>query len=294
MITEADIAHWQQRVPWPLLEQVEQDLVLSRLIVEIANHPLLGNELVFRGGTCLHKLWLDRPWRYSEDLDYVRRTDGGIGEVIDAIREVAAVIGFDQVRPDVGRYPKVRLESTYVNGTRMRVKVEMNTFERSPAQPTVTKAFSVSSPWFSGNSEVPTFALEEVVATKIRALFQRKKGRDLFDLWLAVERAGVPPRDIAACFGPYRPKGWTAGRALANLKAKMDDREFTGDLGQLLSDWPAGYSIQASAEVAQRIIEAIAEVGESCTEPPERAGLTSSRRFQADQPVLDVLDEDRG
>ena len=40
MITQADIAHWQQRVSWPTLEQVEQDLVLSRLIVEIANHPL--------------------------------------------------------------------------------------------------------------------------------------------------------------------------------------------------------------------------------------------------------------
>ena len=39
MITQAAIAHWQQRVPWPTLEQVEQDLVLSRLIVEIANHP---------------------------------------------------------------------------------------------------------------------------------------------------------------------------------------------------------------------------------------------------------------
>lgn len=85
MITQADIAHWQQRVPWPTLEQVEQDLVLSRLIVEIANHPLLGNELVFRGGTCLHKLWLDRPWRYSEDLDYVRRSAGGIGTVLDAM-----------------------------------------------------------------------------------------------------------------------------------------------------------------------------------------------------------------
>ena len=52
MIAQADIAHWQRRVPWPALEQVEQDLVLSRLIIEIVNHPLLGTELVFRGGTC--------------------------------------------------------------------------------------------------------------------------------------------------------------------------------------------------------------------------------------------------
>ena len=96
MITEAELAHWQRHAPWPTLEQVEQDLVLSRMIVEIANHPLLGAELVFRGGTCLHKVWLDRPWRYSEDLDYVRRTPGGVGEVLDAIREVAAIVGFDR------------------------------------------------------------------------------------------------------------------------------------------------------------------------------------------------------
>jgi len=42
VITEADIAHWQRHAPWPTLEQVEQDLVLSRLIVEVANHPLLS------------------------------------------------------------------------------------------------------------------------------------------------------------------------------------------------------------------------------------------------------------
>jgi predicted nucleotidyltransferase component of viral defense system len=45
--------------------------VLSRLIIEIANNATLGEELVFRGGTCLHKLYLSKPLRYSEDLDYV-------------------------------------------------------------------------------------------------------------------------------------------------------------------------------------------------------------------------------
>ena len=100
MITRADIAHWRTRVPWVSAEHVEQDLVLSRLIVEIARHPLLGQELIFRGGTCLHKLWLDRPWRYSEDLDYVRRSDGGIGDVLDAIRDIAGIVGFDTYRPE--------------------------------------------------------------------------------------------------------------------------------------------------------------------------------------------------
>lgn len=67
MITEAELARWRSNVPWIPDDQVEQDLVLSRLIVELANHGLLGDELVFRGGTCFHKLWPERPWRYAAE-----------------------------------------------------------------------------------------------------------------------------------------------------------------------------------------------------------------------------------
>ncbi len=257
MITEADIAHWQQHAPWPTLEQIEQDLVLSRLIVEIAEHPLLSDELVFRGGTCLHKLWLDRPWRYSEDLDYVRRTGGGVGHVLDAIREIATLVGFERVQTDIGRHPKLRLDSTFARGGPMRIKIELNTFERSPASSTVTRLFSVNSPWFAGASEVPTFALEELTATKIRALFQRKKGRDLFDLWLAVMRAGVSPVGIAACFDPYRPDRWTLSRAVANLETKLKDRQFTTDLDPLVPEWPKGYTMEDAGRIARSVLDEI-------------------------------------
>lgn len=67
MIPRAAITAWGSSVGWASDEQVEQDLLLSRLIIEIANDPYLGEELVFRGGTCLHKLYADRPYRYSED-----------------------------------------------------------------------------------------------------------------------------------------------------------------------------------------------------------------------------------
>jgi predicted nucleotidyltransferase component of viral defense system len=62
--------------------------VLSRLIIEIANDDYLGSELVFRGGTCLHKLVAPTPLRYSEDLDYVRTTGGGIREFTRAITSI--------------------------------------------------------------------------------------------------------------------------------------------------------------------------------------------------------------
>lgn len=67
----------------------------------------------------------------------------------------------------------------------------------------------VYSPWWSGAAAVPTFEVAELIATKIRALFRRKKGRDLFNLWLAVEHAGVAASHIAACCEPYRPEGYS-------------------------------------------------------------------------------------
>lgn len=260
MITPADIAEWRATVPWASADQVEQDLVLSRLIVDIANHRLLGPELVFRGGTCFQKLWLDQPWRYSEDLDYVRRTEGGVGEILSALREVAERAGFDRVSTEVGRHPKARFRSTAASGRPLNIKIELNTFERSPARPTVLRTYRVESQWFTGQAAVPTFELAELTATKIRALFQRKKGRDLFDLWLAVVHGGVRPADIAECFAPYRPDGWTPERAIENLEAKLADERFTADLMLLTVTPPPGYSVQAAAAVARHVIERIADV----------------------------------
>lgn len=95
MIPQAIIQAWAVNRPWPTLVAVEQDLVLARLIVEFAQHSPLGQELVFRGGTCLHQLVLDRPRRYSEDLDFVRSTHSPVGPIFDAIREVAGQVGLD-------------------------------------------------------------------------------------------------------------------------------------------------------------------------------------------------------
>lgn len=102
MIPRAVVQAWASEKPWPTLVQVEQDLVLARLIVEISEHPVLGEELVFRGGTCLHQLVMDRPRRYSEDLDYVRSTHSGIGSILDAVRDVAAYVGLDVAGTKIG------------------------------------------------------------------------------------------------------------------------------------------------------------------------------------------------
>ncbi len=94
MVPAAHIDAWRNQAPWPSEIDIEQDLVLSRLIVEIASNPLLGKELAFRGGTCLHKLHARVATRYSSDLDYTRTTTGPLKEILEAIRGVVVATGW--------------------------------------------------------------------------------------------------------------------------------------------------------------------------------------------------------
>lgn len=131
LIPQAFITEWQSRAPWPRPVQVEQDLILSRLMIEIATRAPLAEEFVMRGGTCLHKLHLPEPHRYSEDLDYVRRTKTGIGGYLDALRELAADVGLEvQSVEQKLRFVHVILdaEPTTLPG-RIRIKIETNIAE---------------------------------------------------------------------------------------------------------------------------------------------------------------------
>jgi hypothetical protein len=81
MIPIAQITQWRSIAPWPDDMQVEQDLILSRILIEIFSDPFLNRELAFRGGTALHKLFFSPAARYSEDIDLVR-----IKDIVDALR----------------------------------------------------------------------------------------------------------------------------------------------------------------------------------------------------------------
>ena len=249
MIPAAYITDWGNTVGWPTIDQVEQDLLLSRLIIEIANDAYLGRELMFRGGTCLHKLHLKPALRYSEDLDYVRRSEGGIGVLVDAVRAIADRLGMS-VTTNITSFPKIRLRAPFTSGSgTMSVKVEVNTYERSPAREPARVPYTLDSQWYQGSADVQTFAIAELVATKIRALFQRSKGRDLFDLWLALTELAVPPADIIECFAPYRPDRYTAALAEQNLRAKLAAVTFRQDLDQLVSTRRLEYDIDDAAEL---------------------------------------------
>lgn len=248
MITRQDIAGWSIGHPWRSEDQVEQDLLLAQAICEIANDPLLSEELILRGGTAFHKLFLPEPLRYSEDLDYVRTTAGGIGDVMKRLTALGRELGY-KVNTKMGKYPKVIWRFDFASGTPGKIKVEINTFERSPMLPLAKVPFSVDSPYYEGSALVPTFQAEEIVATKLRALYQRSKGRDLFDLWLSLTVLELDPEAIIAAFPAYRPEGVTGALMEENLLAKLKDGGFCHDMDLLVRMGAPAYDPQAAGRM---------------------------------------------
>lgn len=255
MIPANVITAWAATHSWPTRAQVEQDFLLSQVLIAIAADDFLGEELAFRGGTALHKIHLDRPYRYSEDLDFVRSTAGSIAELTRALTRLGEALGFE-VRTRISEHPKVYLRAASESGVRLRIKLEVNTHERSPALPHIRIPHQVTSMWWSGSADVLTFQPAELVATKIRALYQRSKGRDLFDLWLALTELHLEPDAILAAFGPYCPEGLTAKQSVNNLQRKVADPTFRSDLVPLLSSVPTAYAVDAAAElVIQQLLK---------------------------------------
>lgn len=113
MIPQAFIVEWRTVAPWQTNEQVEQDLIICRAIVEIFNDEFLSERLAFRGGTALHKLYLSPQQRYSEDIDLVQIYSGPIGEIITHLRNKLAVLGKPKVdRGDFNNILKFRFRNS--------------------------------------------------------------------------------------------------------------------------------------------------------------------------------------
>lgn len=252
MIAQAYLNEWAARAPWPQEAQIEQDLVLSRLIVEIAQHELLAEELAFRGGTCLHKLHLPKPLRYSEDLDYVRRTHSGIKPYLTALREIAVDVGLlEHGTNQSGQMVHIVFDAQATGGAgRIRVKIETNIAETDSFLPRITRPYAVESRWWSGRADVGTFQLEELMSTKLRALYQRRKGRDLYDLWHVLSDLRPDEHLIVDGLAHYMADEIFSYHDLsANLAAKLEHAEFLADLPQLTVDSPQNYEAALAADL---------------------------------------------
>jgi predicted nucleotidyltransferase component of viral defense system len=260
MINRASILQWRTQASWNTGEQVEQDLIICRALIAIFSDEFLASQLAFRGGTALHKLYLAPQSRYSEDIDLVQINAGAIKPILSRLGEVLNFLPGKVVKQK--RYNNTmlfRMESEIPPVVPIRLKVEINCFEHFNELGLVKVPFFIENSWFSGHCELTTYALDELLGTKLRALYQRKKGRDLFDLYKALCITDVNPEIIIRCYKRYMnfvvSQLPTHKQFILNMENKMTDSDFLEDMvGLIRSD--ETYDIQeAYRTVKEKLID---------------------------------------
>ncbi|HMR54769.1 MAG TPA: nucleotidyl transferase AbiEii/AbiGii toxin family protein [Amaricoccus sp.] len=266
MIPSQNIVAWGNVVPWADLRQVEQDLIICRALIDIFTDEALREALRFRGGTALNKLHFPVPLRYSEDIDLVRTSAGPIGPILDRLRAVLEPwLGraqFDQ-SPVAPKF-RFRVEAEDGSGVPIRLKVEINTREIEAYDPPQAVPLRVDNPWFTGEAAIPTFSREEMLATKLRALLQRDKGRDLYDLAHALEMFEDLDADrIVVLLGRYLDLSGqmiTRAQAQERMLAKLTNPRFLTDMKPLLpTDAAERMTEAATAESFRRVFTTLVD-----------------------------------
>ena len=263
MIPKPNIAKWQIQAPWKEFAQVEQDLIISRLLVEIFSDDFLRENLAFRGGTALHKLYLKPAPRYSEEIDLVQIKAGPIKPILQQLEKVINFFEEDRKTEVRGHGAKAlyRFTSEYEE-IRMRLKLEINCKEHFNVLDWVEFPFEVINDWYTGEVKIRTYNINELLGTKLRALYQRSKGRDLFDLDFARLHMNLDLDEIVHCFKEYTD--FATGRKspgkkvfLRNIVEKENDPSFSGDMEALLGRETV-YSQEAAFEwLKSELIERI-------------------------------------
>ena len=204
MIPQAYIQAWREHAPWPNPAQVEQDLIICRALCDLFNAPALAGKIAFRGGTAIHKLLFKQPLRYSEDIDLVQTQAEPIGPTVDAIRDSLAWLGkCNREQAGHSMHLVFRFSPESAPQATLKLKVEINTREHDVLLGYRRYPFAVASDWYSAQAELLSFEPEELFGTKLRALLQRRKNRDLFDLHHGLLQLDMDPAQVVACLDHY-------------------------------------------------------------------------------------------
>lgn len=264
MISKEYIQAWKQHAPWGSNAQIEQDLIISRALCELYSEPKIRDTLAFRGGTSLQKIFFEKPTRYSEDIDLVQIPKERMGDVASLVRgKLEPWLGKPQVDTKPGRFTmRFRFDSTEQPVQKMKLKVEINIAEHFSVFGHESKKFSMKSDFFSGDCEITTFSIEEIMGTKLRALYQRKKGRDLFDFDCVFKQfPKLSDEKVVQCFLKYMEYGGhkvTRTEFEIAMHEKRNDTDFTSDMSPLLPEGSEDFDFgKAFDEIGSRLISLV-------------------------------------
>jgi predicted nucleotidyltransferase component of viral defense system len=242
LIPIAYLREWSEHAPWPDLRQVEQDLIICRALCDLFNSKALAGTIAFRGGTAIHKLLFEKPLRYSEDIDLVQMKGEPIGETADAIHNALSWLGkYNWRQAAHSIHLTFKFAPEVGDSSQLKLKVEINTREHENFHALKTYPFEVNSSWHQAATQIVSYEPVELFGTKLRALLQRHKNRDLFDLNQGLVQLALDPAKVVECFQHYLAlEGASISRANAEqTMLKKLNQSLTEDIAPLL---PPGVS----------------------------------------------------
>jgi predicted nucleotidyltransferase component of viral defense system len=182
---------------------IEKDYVLGWLLAGINAHPALADSWVFKGGTCLKKCYFE-TYRFSEDLDFTLRDEAqleddflrrAMSEVIAWVAdESGLVLPADQLSFDLYANPRGRLSCQGKVGYRgpvspataaggwPKIKLVLTADERLVLPAVRREVFHPYSDRPEDGLWINCYAYEEAFGEKVRALAERTRPRDLYDV----------------------------------------------------------------------------------------------------------------
>ncbi len=259
MISDLYIEEWFGKAPWKQKFMIEQDMVITRALIELYNNPVIRKSLVFRGGTALNKVYFEKPTRYSEDIDFVQIAPAPIGDVVNSIRESLDNLLGEPKRKFTERSVKLIYRYQNIENTVSKLKLEINTTEHFHIEPLRKVSCKMESTWWQGHSdELLTYSLNELMATKLKAMYQRKKGRDLYDLWYVIKNNLIDPAKVIPIFKLYcKEEKVIITRKLfdINLQEKKENRDYLEDVKPLLALNSSWNEDEAFTLLEQTLIE---------------------------------------
>ncbi len=231
---------------------VEKDFVISIILALIAGLPELSTysgKMVFRGGTSIKKAFYPDETRFSEDLDFLSLTleeSRSFLKIVDGLTgKNMGVTRFEGTEVEYENERGLDFVLNYTSILQQRNHIAFNLSTSSPLEPTSRMDVRVA-PYFAGRPSTLTLSLNEILAEKTRALLQRKKPRDVFDIWFLIQQKGIHlDMDLlrrklqrnydAAPFGKKRDaSAYVMTDIIQRIRQSVTEKAWNNELGGLL------------------------------------------------------------
>lgn len=190
MITRQQLEIINRRTLKYPLHIAEKDYFLA-LVLKLIAESSLGDTLVFKGGTALYHCYLDY-YRFSEDLDFSANQKP---LTLEAVRAIFASIDYLSIKKEYLSGATVKIEKLQYTGPLIQpnsLKVEIDFLQNVLLPP---QTMSYKNVW-GIDCMVRVMDIKEIAAEKIRAMSDRARYRDFYDLFLALEKYSLDLTEI--------------------------------------------------------------------------------------------------